>query len=350
MYKILHLFRVSVSLEDYIKLINDNFTEDIHDFWIYGERKIGNSVIKISSYKNVKYIHNIEDKLKSKELKEYDKIVYHGVFEQSIIDFFFWNRRLLKKLYLFFWGGDKFLYGDRFQIYKKKSVVNNARAIINVIPEERQFMKKNYAVRGKFYWAQYGPHNIIRQCDLAVREQKDKKDYIAIQIGNSATATNNHIYIMEKLAKFREENIKIFVPLSYGEAGYADKVIKIGTEIFGDKFVAMTDFMETQEYYQFMDQMDIALFGIRRQQALGNIMALLYLGKKVFLKNHSIVQHYAKHICHCNIWDIDEITSMDYHEFIQFGEDQASDNRNNMRRVTRIETVVKLWDSIFRST
>lgn len=350
MYKILHLFRISVSTEDFIRLVQDHFTQDLHDFWIYGDRKIGNSSINVSQYRNVKYIRNIEDKLKSGEIYEYDKIIYHGVFEQDIIDFFFWNRRLLKKLDLFFWGGDKFLYGDNIQIYKKKSVVNNAHAVINIIPEERQFMKKNYAVRGRFLCAQYGPHTIVRQCDLVTKQPRDKKEYTAIQIGNSATSTNAHIGIMEKLVKFREEDIKIFLPLSYGDTGYADKVIKTGKNLFGEKFVGMTDFMKADEYYQFMNQMDIAIFGIKRQQALGNIFALLYLGKKVFLKEHTIVQHYVKHICHCNVWDINGIADMTYQEFISFGEDQVFNNMKNMGQIMQIESVVKSWDTIFRNT
>ncbi len=349
MYKILHLFRISVSLEDFVKLIHDNFTEDIHVFWIYGERKSGYSTIKVSTYKNVKYVHDIEEKLRSKEIYEYDKIIYHGVFEQSIIDYFFWNRKLLKKLYLFFWGGDKFLYGDSNGIYRKKSVVNSAHAIINIIPEERQFMKKNYEIRGFSFCAQYAPHNIIKQCDAAEKVQSDKKEYTAIQIGNSATASNNHIYILEKLVKFREENIKIFIPLSYGDIEYAEKVIKVGENLFGEKIVVMTEFMETNEYYQFMKQMDIALFGIKRQQALGNIFALLYFGKKIFLKEHSIIQHYVKSICHCDVSGINEIENMNYQQFIQFGEEQIHNNKENMRQIARIESVVKSWDAIFNS-
>ena len=95
MYKILHLFRVSNFTEDFIKFVNNNFIENTHEFWIYGDREASNPRIDISLYRNVRYIHCIEEKLKSKELYTYDKIIYHGAFEQTIINVFFLKRRLL---------------------------------------------------------------------------------------------------------------------------------------------------------------------------------------------------------------------------------------------------------------
>lgn len=346
MYKILHLFRISVFTEDFIKFINANFPENKHFFWIYGDRKMHKSNIKVSTYKNVTYVHYIVDKLQSKSIYEYDKIIYHGICEQSIIDCFFWNRKLLKRLYIYFWGGDKFSCGSKFQIYRKKNVVNNAHAIINIIPEERRFIRKHYNVRGKFYCAQYEPHNIIRQCDM-VKDLQNRKEYTAIQIGNSATPSNDHINIMKKLVKFKDENIKIFVPLSYGDKEYADKIIKRGKELFGDKFVSITEFMAEGEYYKFLNQMDIAIFGVKRQQALGNIMSLLYLGKKVFLKKCSIDEHYARKGCHCHVEKIEKIEEMSFQEFAKFDLEKKLSNEKNMKEIFNIESVIKDWNQIF---
>ena len=46
---------------------------------------------------------------------------------------------------------------------------------------------------------------------------KDEKQIINILIGNSATETNNHIEVLDLLSKFKNEDIKIYVPLSYGD-------------------------------------------------------------------------------------------------------------------------------------
>ncbi len=36
-------------------------------------------------------------------------------------------------------------------------------------------------------------------------------------MGNSANPTNNHIEVLNKLLKFKDEDIEIIAPLSYGE-------------------------------------------------------------------------------------------------------------------------------------
>ena len=347
MYKILHLFRVSNFTEDFIKFVNNNFIENTHEFWIYGDREASNPRIEISLYRNVRYIHCIEEKLKSKELYTYDKIIYHVAFEQTIINLFLLKRRLLKRLYIRICGGDKFLAGNNFQIYMKKYVISNAHALIYIIPEEKQFMKKNYSIKGKQYCALYNLHGIFEKCDIARRMPQRKKDYIAIQLGNSATPSNNHILIMKKLLKFKEENIKIFAPLSYGDNEYADKVIKVGKELFAEKFVGLTDFMTIDKYNEFMNQIDIALFGIKRQQALANIMALLYFGKKVYLRKGSIVEHYFKTECNCNIETIEEIDGMNFHEFINFEEEKAITNEKNMGQLSQLESIKEMWDVIY---
>lgn len=351
MFTILHLFRISGFTEDFINFINNNFVDNIHEFWVYGDRNISNIHIKMSSYRNAKYIHNIADKIKLSKLDEYDKIIYHGVFEQEIIDAFFWNRKLLKKLYLRIWGGDKFLYGNNFDKFRKKIVFQNAHAVIYIIPEEKLFMKRHYCIKGKQFCAFYDLNGIINKCAATKNNMpKMEKEYFSVQIGNSATPTNNHILIMKKLLKFKDENIKIFVPLSYGDKSYADRVIKTGKDFFGDKFVGITDFMDIDSYNVFMNQIDVALFGIKRQQALGNIMALLYFGKKVYLRENSIVEHYFKQRCHCNVQLIEKIDEMDFNEFIRFGQEEALYNEKYMGEMACLESVINPWNTIFNES
>ena len=43
---------------------------------------------------------------------------------------------------------------------------------------------------------------------------------INIQIGHPSTQVLNHIEVLEDLYKFRDENIRIYIPLSYGDEEY----------------------------------------------------------------------------------------------------------------------------------
>ena len=173
------------------------------------------------------------------------------------------------------------------------------------------------------------------------------KGYVAIQIGNSATLTNNHIMIMEILKKYKNENIRIFVPLSYGDKKYADKVINAGRALFGEKFVPITEYMEQNVYYRFLNQMDIGIFGMSRQQALGNINLMMLLGKKVFLKNKSILEHYYKNTCHCFVESLENIDRMDFKEFTDWENERINNNVRNVTKMHEEETVIRQWRTIF---
>lgn len=117
-----------------------------------------------------------------------------------------------------------------------------------------------------------------------------------IQIGNSASSTNNHEYVMRHLSKLDLCNRKIVAPLSYsGSKEYKESVKKAGTTLFGENFIPLEDFLPLEKYNELMISFGIALFGNWRQEAIGNILISLYLGAKVFLPKINPVMHWAKY-------------------------------------------------------
>lgn len=346
MDKILHLFCVEKFTNDYVRFINENFTDNYHEFWIFGDRAVQYAQLNIFTYRNVKYARNIIDQLNNGKIYQFDKIIYHGVFDQNIIDFFVVNRRLLNKLYLYFWGGDKFYLKNKWDNAKKKFLIRNAHAIITILPEEQRFLLKYYRPKGKLFCAFYcldGIRNYMQRRQIAGEE----KDYIAVLLGNSATQTNHHIDMLHKLSKYKDEDIRIYAPLSYGDFNYAKTVVDEGRKIFGEKFIAIKEFMEQGEYFSFLDSMDIGIFDMNRQQALGNIMALLAFGKKIYFRNHSVLKHYFLVENHCDIWTTDEIGRMSFSDFISFSQDSVEKNEMAMKRIYMKEYRIEEWEKIF---
>lgn len=90
--------------------------------------------------------------------------------------------------------------------------------------------------------------------------------------------------MLQILERYKTEDIRICAPLSYGDPQHALKVVEAGKAIFGNKFVALTNLMPVDAYLIFLTQIDIAIFNHRRQQAMGNTITLLGLGKKVFMR------------------------------------------------------------------
>lgn len=103
-----------------------------------------------------------------------------------------------------------------------------------------------------------------------------------ILLGNSALVSNNHLDIWNSLLKTGIVGRKIIVPLSYGEsdtAAYVSKRIKSDS----NEVMILREFMPPMDYFDLIDSCSYAIFGVMRQQAVGNIIKCLRIGIKVFL-------------------------------------------------------------------
>ena len=221
-------------------------------------------------------------------LKEADKIIIHGLWSEYLIDFLYRNAYLLKKSYWVMWGGD--FYFPEKQSEKKKKVIRKMGNLITDVVGDYELAKQWYKAKGKIHRSFMYPSNLYKDIP--------KKDVIKhtanILIGNSSNPTNNHIDALEKLRDLKNENIKIFAPLSYGGGSeeYISEVIKTGQSIFKEKFIPLLEYMPYEDYIRFLNSIDIAIFNVNRQQAMGNIITLLGMGKKVYIRNDTTMWNY----------------------------------------------------------
>lgn len=217
------------------------------------------------------------------------KIILHGLWSYRVVQLLALQPWLLKKCYWVIWGGDLYRYeleGDRdsgWQCSEKwrRFVIKRIGHLITFFDGEYELAKKWYGARGVHHKSFTYPSNICR-CDV---QQLIKHESINIQVGNSATYTNRHLVVIEKLSKYKGDNIKIYVPLSYGDGEYAKKVVARGASVFGEKFVPLLDFIPYDEYLKYLAGIDIAIFNQNRQQGVGNIITLLGMGKTVYMSS-----------------------------------------------------------------
>lgn len=346
MKKILHLFRIEKFTARFIDLMNE-FQEE-HFFWVFGEELLNDSA-EYLKYANVRYYPRIDIKMNKQstydELRKYDLIVYHGVFDDSVIQFFYNHKEILKKLALYFWGGDKEFIREWGK--GKKYVVKNAAAIVTIIPQDYWELKKYYNLKGKFFCAGYNSNNIFNTLINISSQAKPQNTVINIQVGNSATTTNNHINILKNLSKFKEEDINVYVPLSYGDKKYAEKVIMYGKEILGDKFIPIQHFMPFEEYCKYLYKMDVGIFDIKRQQAMGNIVSLMHMGCKIYLNPESMMWDFFSKDLGCAVSDASQICKMNIKEFAAFSEKDVILNRNRIRKKYSVEESIRDWKKVY---
>jgi len=216
-----------------------------------------------------------------------DKIIIHGLWSERVVRLLSLQPWLLKKCYWVIWGGDLYRYKFakrtirwRINEISRRIVIRRIGHLVTQVEGDVDLARQWYGARGRHHDCFVYPSNLYK--DHNVLPKSD--DTIRIQIGNSADPRNEYLEMLEMLKPYAGENIKIYAMLSYGSDEHAAEVAARGTSIFGEKFEPVTGFMPFDEYIEFLGNIDIAIFNHRRQQAMGNIVTLLGLGKKVFLR------------------------------------------------------------------
>jgi len=259
----------------FIDFIDHHFDSTKHTFILLGKPRYEYGLTKKH---NVKWIDKTKVLLFLRELYRADKIIIHGLWSELTILLLFLQPWLLKKCYWVMWGGD--FYFPKEHSWIKKQVMKKMGHYVTSVRGDYELGQQWYGAKGEYHHCLVYPSNLYKNYVV----QGKKETTITIQIGNSADPTNNHREIFKKLEKYKGENIKIFAPLSYGDQTYARMIADKGHQLFGDKFFPIVGFMPFEQYLEFLNGIDIAIFAHNRQQAMGNTITLLGLGKKVYMK------------------------------------------------------------------
>lgn len=115
-----------------------------------------------------------------------------------------------------------------------------------------------------------------------------------ILVGNSASATNNHLEVFEFLKTQNLNGKKIICPLSYGDFEYARILKNKGNAYFGNSFLSLDEYMPYEDYISLISSCANVIMNHHRQQGVGNISAMLYMGAKVFLNKINPLYSYYK--------------------------------------------------------
>ena len=163
----------------------------------------------------------------------------------------------------------------------KKNAINRIDYLGSSFPEEFRAICQLIKMKKKFFSFWYYPLSQIVNTDKVENIKKT-----TIWIGNSGFVTGNHLDVFQLLKKMDISNFdKIIVPLSYGNKEYIEEIVRIGNFYFKTSFEPLTDFLALTEYNKKLQTAGIAILYNKRQQALGNIIALLWFGSKVFLSS-----------------------------------------------------------------
>lgn len=352
--KYLHLWQNEKFTQSNIDFFNEYFISVDHLFIIVG-KGLG---IKIKKATNILELNNslIDFLIIIKAMYKFEKIYIHGLFNFRLEVVLFLQPWLLGKCNWIIWGGDLYSYNKRkvtlpqkVREFVRKIVIKNLGGIITLVKGDYGLAKEWYGVKGKHYEGQYADikkNNFLNQLVMTTRESNNKVK-TRIILGNSATKSNNHIEALEMLQKFKNFNIQIICPLSYGDQEYANLVEEKGKMLFGNKFVAIRKYLNKKQYFTLLNKMDIGLFNNDRQQALGNIISLLYLMKKIYLRDDTTMYKELRDEKGFHIFNTNDIKLITYNEFISMEQDTKKENYKMAVEFYNPIAIKQKWDVIF---
>lgn len=353
---ITHLMIYGKFTEDYINFINKYYGSD-HVFYILGR---GLNLINLKCNENIVIYNKLTLARLIKILVSFyksKKVILHSLFFSPkiilFILFFYWRKR---NIHIYFWGADIY---NRYNATDKTKIdlhVNRIYSLfilstgytINIIKEDYHELKKYVNHKHGCIIALYHDENLIKYINdnQSHRYTKGVNESTNILVGNSSSITNLHIDAYEKLSIYKNENIKVYSFLSYGDMNYRNSVIESGMQLFGNRYNPITDYFDKQKFVNLYKTMDIAIFNNVRQEALFNIYTALALGVKVFLKfEGNMWLHFTR--AGYDVYAIEDMINMKFLNFIEF-----TDKMKNMKIALdflEVKNRKKEWDEVFLS-
>ena len=323
------------------KLIREKFSGSNHRFIVYGD--VDNAILQPSSDTNTysKILGSIFPFLK--EMRQAKKIILHGLFNNHLFYIFLFHPWLLRKCYWVIWGGDLYIHEAKKKDWRWKKdewfrrlVISRIGHLVTYIPGDVELARKWYGAKGREIECLMYTSNVFKPVELA----EVSRATTTILMGNSAAPSNNHFEIFEAVQGLTEQSFKLICPLSYGDHLYAAKVAATGKELFGERFIPLPDFMPYKKYLDLLAEIDVAVFAHRRQQGMGNMVSLLGLGKKVYMRNdissYRLLKSLGFHLG--NISDFD---------LMPLNADFAKENKKICMEYFSMENLIKQLNNVF---
>ncbi|PAU94005.1 hypothetical protein CK503_10095 [Aliifodinibius salipaludis] len=175
--------------------------------------------------------------------------------------------------------------------------------------------------------------------EVIIKNEELRADGQNILLGNSSSATNNHLEALELLQNLDLGDRKVVAPLSYGSPKYAKEIIKEGKQLLPDHFSPLTNFLPIEEYNKVISGCGIVIMNHYRPQAMGNIIASLYLGAKVFLNDTDIYRYFKQ--LGCNIYLIEKDLTSSEETLVLLTQKQVRENRKILKNTLSMDVLVE---------
>jgi hypothetical protein len=284
-----------------------------------------------------------------------DQVVFHSFPIGIVLFYWVFAIRRVKMATLAVYGAEIYWYKyvkhtawTRWQEGMRKRIFLRFTRAITIIKKDHQLFRDTYAPDAKHFKAFLPiPGNLT---SLEFRPPgSDPKGRISILLGNSSNPSNHHLEILNLLTTLPcADEMELVCPLSYGDEIHADRVEERGKEVFGTRFRGLREFLAPPQYNELLYSMDLAIMNHDRQQALGNIFVLLYIGKNVFLRRDNPAFDFLLDEG-INVKSIDQLASGSVRADFVLTPKEAEENHRIMKKLLSGDHYKEMWSPLFLS-
>lgn len=375
-YKYVHLMYDNFYCNKFMHFTNEHFNEKEHLYLFIVPEGHNFNYVNPNGAKNAKIINLKNDINKlNYYFNNTNKIFIHYLFGHICRTLI--KLGIKKELFWVLYGGDLYNHIDKelhsnktkefmtkigfeFKSNKsnlnkvyRKSLIRELNFVLTSKKGDYEIFKNNFisnTTRFDFLHPLPVDFDLLDEEKIKINEKYnfENKYEKVLLVGNSANSLNNHIDILYELKRYNLKNTCIIMPLSYsGHDRYINQLIKKGKEMFGDKFIPITEYLPHDVYSNILKQVDVAIFNHNRQQALANIIALLYLGKKVYIKKNISSYNFLTSQG-LKVYKINELkNSNSIKELVEIDSEISSKNRTNVKVNFNINQRNKIAEKIF---
>ena len=280
-----------------------------------------------------------------------DRVVIHQLSNPRLLLYLLVNPAARRRCALAIWGGD--VYYDRYRPRTplhdlreaiRRVVIPSIPVISSMVPGDFDAVRAVYGSRARYVNAFYPipmSYDSLESVDAPGANAP-----VTLLVGNSGDPSNAHAEVLRALSRFRDQRIRIVCPLSYGHAGYVASVIEQGRAMFGERFIALTEFLPPEQYARQIRGMNAAIMNHGYQQALGNIIAMLMLGKKVFVRSDTSPYRYFNDLG-VTVHDTLRLPEMTLAEIVEFDAALGRRNAARVREHLSEANAVAGWRNLF---
>lgn len=338
--KVLHIMIGDEKFTDeVVALYNEEFDHQEHEICYLLKGKRCNCIrsdISIPQYEII-----LENNFRSKIqccrkmislMRKHDYTIIHSFCLDGLSTLYLYLHRLFCRKHIVWieWGadlydfkpGNKVSLSESIAFHIKKSVRSNVNSVICIFPPDRVYYKEHFPKsKSRVFYAPYiGNRQNQKKYEYnlmfsRLKDTMSRKEPVYIQIGHNAQMQLNHLKALEILSKFKNENIKLVLPLSYSvEPQYVDQIYQYLEKVFPGKYIVLKDFLPKEEYFEIVKRIDIAIFYTYRQTALSNIYRMINSNVKLFMPENSVMKEY---FCSLGIpiFSVESINDMDFTDF-----------------------------------